>query len=57
MCCKPDVLKPDVLKPDLLKPDVLKPDVLWVYQINTCRKVPLQVNFLDNDIWHCFLVV
>ncbi len=25
--------------------------------INTCRKVPLQVNFLDNDIWHCFLSV
>jgi hypothetical protein len=24
-------------------------------QINICRKVPLQVNFLDNDIWHCFL--
>jgi hypothetical protein len=21
-------------------------------QINTCRKDPLQVNFLDNDIWH-----
>ncbi len=26
-------------------------------QINTCRKVPLQVNFLDNDSWHCFLLV
>ncbi len=26
-------------------------------QINTCRKVPLQVIFLDNDIWHCFLSV
>ncbi len=22
-------------------------------QINTCRKVPLQVNFLDDDILHC----
>jgi hypothetical protein len=21
-------------------------------QINNCRKVPLQVNFLDDDIWH-----
>ncbi len=26
-------------------------------QIKTCRKVSLQVNFLDNDIWHCFLSV
>ncbi len=25
-------------------------------QINTCRKVPLQVNFFDN-IWRCFLTV
>jgi hypothetical protein len=25
--------------------------------INNCRKVLLQVNFLDNDIWHCFLSV
>ena len=24
-------------------------------QINTCRKVPLQVNFLDDDILHCLL--
>ena len=24
-------------------------------QINTRRKVPLQVNFSDNDILHCFL--
>ncbi len=24
---------------------------------NTCRKVPLQVNLLYNDIWHCFLSV
>jgi hypothetical protein len=24
-------------------------------QTNTCRKVPLQVNFLDADILHCFL--
>jgi hypothetical protein len=28
--------------------------VLGLRQINTCRKVPLQVNFLDNDIWHAF---
>ncbi len=26
-------------------------------QINTCRKVPIQVNFLDDDILHCFLAV
>jgi hypothetical protein len=26
-------------------------------QINTCRKVPLLVNFLDVDILHCFLSV
>jgi hypothetical protein len=26
-------------------------------QINTCRKVPIKVNFLNNDIWHCFLSV
>jgi hypothetical protein len=26
-------------------------------QINTCGKVALQVNFFDNDIWHCFLSV
>ncbi len=24
-------------------------------QINTCREVSLQVIFLDDDIWHCFL--
>jgi hypothetical protein len=23
-------------------------------QINTFRRVPFQVNFLENDIWHCF---
>jgi hypothetical protein len=23
--------------------------------VNLVRKDPLQVNFLDNDIWHCFL--
>jgi hypothetical protein len=26
-------------------------------QINTCGKVPLQVNFLDDDILNCFLSV
>ncbi len=26
-------------------------------QINTCRKVPLQVHFLDDDILQCFLSV
>ncbi len=26
-------------------------------QINTCRKVPLRVNFLDDDILHCLLWV
>jgi hypothetical protein len=26
-------------------------------QINTCYKVPLQVNFFYNDICHCFLSV
>ncbi len=26
-------------------------------QINTCRKVPLKVNFLDTENWHCFLSV
>jgi hypothetical protein len=26
-------------------------------QINICRKVPLQVNFLDDDIMHCFLYI
>ncbi len=26
-------------------------------RINTCRKVPLQVIFLDYDIWHCFPLV
>ncbi len=31
--------------------------VLGLRQINTCRKVPLQVNFLDDDILHCFLWV
>jgi hypothetical protein len=31
--------------------------VLGLRQINTCRKVPLQVNFLDDDILHCLLWV
>jgi hypothetical protein len=26
-------------------------------QINTCSKVSLQVNFLNNDIWHCYVSV
>ncbi len=26
-------------------------------QINTSLKVPLQVNIVDSDIWHCFLSV
>ncbi len=26
-------------------------------QISTCRKVPLQLNFLDDDISHCFLSI
>ncbi len=25
-------------------------------QKNTCHRVPLQVNFLDDDILHCFLI-
>jgi hypothetical protein len=29
--------------------------VLGLRQINTCRKVSLQVNFLDNEILHCLL--
>jgi hypothetical protein len=30
--------------------------VLGLRQINTCHKVPLQVNFvLDDDILHCLL--
>jgi hypothetical protein len=29
--------------------------VLGLRQINTCRKVPLHVNFLDDDILHCLL--
>jgi hypothetical protein len=29
--------------------------VLGLRQINTCRKVPLQVIFLDDDILHCLL--
>ncbi len=28
-----------------------------IRQINTCRTVPVQVIFLDNNIWHCFLSV
>ncbi len=32
--------------------------ILGLIQINTCRKVPLQINFLDNDIiLHCLLWV
>ena len=31
--------------------------VLGLRQINTCRKAPLQVNFLDDDILHCLLWV
>jgi hypothetical protein len=26
-------------------------------QIITCRKVPLHISFLDDDIWHCLLSV
>jgi hypothetical protein len=29
--------------------------VLGLRQINTCRKGPLRVNFLDDDILHCLL--
>jgi hypothetical protein len=29
--------------------------VLGLRQMNTCRKVPLHVNFLDGDILHCLL--
>ncbi len=32
-------------------------EVLSLRQINTCRKVPLKVNFLDDDILHCLLWV
>jgi hypothetical protein len=32
-------------------------EVLGLRQINTCRKVPLQINFLDDDILHCLLWV
>ncbi len=31
--------------------------VLGLRQINTCRKLPLKVNFLDDDIMHCLLWV
>ncbi len=31
--------------------------VLRLRQIHPCRKVPLQVIFLDDDIWHCLLWV
>ncbi len=31
--------------------------VLGPWQINTCRKVPLQVNFLYVDIFHCLVRV
>ncbi len=31
--------------------------VLDLSQINTCRRLPLQVNFLDEDILHCLLWV
>ncbi len=36
---------------------------IWFFKTNSLvlvnldRKVPLQVNFLDNDIWHCFISV
>ena len=30
--------------------------VLGLRQINTCRKVPLQINFLDDDILHFYEV-
>jgi hypothetical protein len=29
--------------------------VLGLRQINICRKAPLQVNFLEDDISHCLL--
>ncbi len=31
--------------------------VLGLRQVNTCREVPLQVNFIDDDILHCLLRV
>jgi hypothetical protein len=31
--------------------------VLDLRQINTCRKVPLKINNLDDDILHCLLLV
>jgi hypothetical protein len=31
--------------------------ILGLRQINTCRKIPLQVNILDDDILHCLLWV
>jgi hypothetical protein len=30
-------------------------EILGLRQINTCRKVPLQVKSLDDDILHCVL--
>jgi hypothetical protein len=30
--------------------------ILGLRQINTCRKVPLQVNFLDEDIYIAYNV-
>jgi hypothetical protein len=27
--------------------------MLGLIQIHTCRKVPLQIKFLDDDILHC----
>jgi hypothetical protein len=30
--------------------------VLGLRQINTCRTVPLKINFLDDEILHCLLL-
>jgi hypothetical protein len=31
-------------------------EVLGLRHIKTCRKAPLQVNFLDDDILHCLVM-